>query len=284
MSKLDPFGILGISSDSEMSVIKAAYRMKLGLLKPDSDELDDGTQLSELEWAYSELSDAKKRNEYRAIWVKKNAMIFEYMEARADESEVNLEYEGKSDVWSVLLSTGLFLFMIGAIGYGLYLVGAVRTNEEYGGDYRPAINKSEASAALEISIVATDIPEISFMHTATVEALKMTATDEALIMYSDSLTSTNYARTLPTATPTMVLVRACPNAISVNVRTGPSTAYSVLGQLLQGDCIIISGRNEDNSWLVITESTRPSMNEGWVSSELMDMEGLGDYLKVIYLD
>mgnify|MGYP001360505642 CR=1 FL=1 len=216
-----------------------------------------------------------------------NAVPSEANEARPDEGKVNLNREnneGKSDVWSVLLSTGLFLMMIGAIGYGLYLVGAVRSTDEYGYEDRDYMNDREVSATLEISMIVTDMSVISLMHTATVEALKVTATHESLIIYSDGLTATNHAKNMPTPTPTMVLVQACPNAVSVNVRTGPSTAYSALGQILKGDCITINGRNEDGSWLIITDSPRPSMNNGWVSSELMDMKESGEYLEIIYLD
>ena len=287
MSELNPFEILGISSDSEMSVIKAAYRMKVDLLKSGLAELDDGISQSELEWAYRELSDIKKRNIYRANLVKMNIMPSEANEARPEVGKVNLDREDnkdKSDVWSVFLSTGLFLMMIGAIGYGLYFVGAVRSTDEYGYEDRHYMNESEVSATLEMSMVVTDMSVVSLIHTATVEALKVTATHESLIIYSDGLTATEHAKNMPTPTPTMVFVQACPNAVSVNVRTGPSTAYSALGQILRGDCITISGRNEDSSWLIITDSPRPSMNDGWVSSELMDMKGSGEDLEIIYLD
>jgi hypothetical protein len=270
-----------------MSVIKAAYRMKVDLLKSGLEDLDDGISQSELEWAYSELADVKKRNIYRANLEKVNAMPSEASEARPDAGKMDLnrkDDERKNDVWSVLLSTGLFLMMIGAIGYGLYLVGAVRSTDEYGYEDRQNMNRREVSATLEMSVVVTDMPVISLMHTATVEALKVTATHESLVIYSDGLTATNHAKNMPTPTPTMVLVQACPNAVSVNVRTGPSTAYSALGQILMGDCITITGRNEDSSWLIITDSPRPSMNDGWVSSELMEMKGSGEDLEIIYLD
>ena len=164
----------------------------------------------------------------------------------------------------------------------MYFVGAVRNADDYFENSDSVIEPIESSVTP--SVLTTEIPEISIMHTATVEALKATATREALLDYSAGLTATNYAINMPSATPTEVLVRACPNAVSVNIRTGPSTSYTILGQLLKGDCVVVYGRNEESSWYVITESPRPSMNDGWVSSELIDMDTSGAELEVIYLD
>ena len=284
MAEKDPFEILGISVDSEMSVITAAYIMKVDICKSD---FKDNAMLADVEWAYAELLDAKLRNEHRLRKVKGSDMSLATNEEVIDEDKGYREHmntDDKNGVWSVLLSTGLFLLMVGAIGYGLYYVGAVRTNEGYEAESRQYLDNSNSTATLEIAIIATDIPAISKMHTATVEALKVTATHESLLMYSEGLTATNYAMKMPSATPTKVLFQACPNAVSVNVRTGPSTSYRALGQLLQGDCVTVLGRNEDNSWIVVTDSPRPSLNEGWVSIKLMDMESDGEELEVIYLD
>ena len=284
MNERDPFEILGINVDSAMSVITAAYKMKVDICKSGSDDLEI---LPEIEWAYAELTDAKLRNEYRLGKGKGRDMSFDTNDKSIGEVEVHMKHEnndGKNGVWSILLSTGLFFLMVGAIGYGLYYVGAVRTDEGYEGESRQYLDNSKADATLEIPIVATDIPEISKMHTATVEALKVTATHESLIMYSEGLTATNYTMKMPRPTPTRVLIQACPNAISVNVRTGPSTSYSALGQLLQGDCVTVQGRNEDDSWVIITDSPRPSLNDGWISIKFMDMENSGEELEIIYVD
>ena len=283
ISERDPYQILGISYDSEMSVIEAAYKMQISAFEVGTDSPEDTKLLNEIKWAYSELSDAKKRNEYRINKIKMTDTSADRSEIGSDEHPVDGQTLGKSEVWSVVLSTGLFLFMIGAIGYGLYFVGAARNSEEYYTDRRQIVDTTEVSDAFQ-SETATEMPKVSIMHTGTVEALKITATHEALVMYSERLTATNYARTMPSVTPTSVIVRGCPNAVSVNVRTGPSTAYTALGQLLKGDCVVVYGRNEDSSWFVITDSPRASLNDGWISSEVMDMDSLGDKLEIIYLD
>ena len=287
MFERDPYEILGINHDSEMSVIEAAYKMQISAFTIDSGTPEDTKLLDEIKWAYKELSDAKKRNEYRIIKNKMKDTLSNKTEIKSeigsDEYQADGQTGGKSEVWSVILSTGLFLFMIGAIGYGLYFVGAVRSNDDYYADKRQIVETTEVSDALQTED-ATEMPKVSIMHTGTVEALKVTATHEALVVYSEGLTATNYARTMPSVTPTSVLVQGCPSAVSVNVRTGPSTAYTALGQLLKGDCVVVYGRNEDSSWFVITESPRPSLNDGWISSEVMDMDSSGDKLEVVYLD
>jgi len=279
----DPYEILGISHDSETSVIEAAYKMQISALEGESSEPEDAKLLDEIKWAYDELCDAKKRTEYRISKINMTGTSPRSPDVDSDEQPADVQTEGNSEVWSVILSTGLFLFMIGAVGYGLYFVGAARNSEEYYTDRRQVADATEVSGTLQ-SEAATEIPEVSIMHTGTVEALKITATHEALVVYSEGLTATNYARIMPSVTPTSVIVQGCPNAVSVNVRTGPSTAYTALGQLLQGDCVVVYGRNEDSSWFVITDSPRPSLNDGWISSEVMDMDSSGDELEIIYLD
>jgi len=287
MFERDPYEILGINHDSEMSVIEAAYKMQISAFEIDSGAPEDAKLLDEIKWAYKELSDAKKRNEYRIIKSKMKDKLSNSPEIESkidsDEYQADGRTGDKNEVWSVILSTGLFLVMIGAIGYGLYFVGAVRSSEEYYADKRQVVDATEVNDAIQ-SEDATEMPAVSIMHTGTVEALKATATHEALVVYSEGLTATNYARTMPSATPTSVLVQGCPSAVSVNVRTGPGTAYTALGQLLKGDCVVVYGRNEDSSWFVITESPRPSLNDGWISSEVMDMDSSGNELEVIYLD
>ena len=279
----DPYEILGISHDSEMSVIEAAYKIQIAAFEVESSDPEDAKLLDEIKWAYGELCDAKKRNEYRINRISMIDTSPDRADVGSDEHPIDVRTGGKSEVWSVILSTGLFLFMIGAIGYGLYFVGAARNSEEYYTDRRQIVDTTEVSDTFQ-SETATEMPKVSIMHTGTVEALKITATHEALVMYSEGLTATNYARTMPSVTPTSVIVRGCPNAVSVNVRTGPSTAYTALGQLLQGDCVVVYGRNEDSSWFVITDSPRASLNDGWISSEVMDMDSSGDELEIIYLE
>lgn len=283
MFERDPYEILGISHDSEMSVIFAAYKMQISAFEGEYNGPEDAKFLDEIKWAYDELRDAKKRNEYRIKRINMIGASGDSVDVGSDEQATDVQTEGKSEVWSVILSTGLFLFMIGAIGYGLYFVGAARDSEEYYTNRRQAADATDVSGTLQFE-TATEIPEVSIMHTGTVEALKVTATHEAVVVYSEGLTATNYARTMPSVTPTSVIVQGCPNAVSVNIRKGPSTEYTALGQLLQGDCVVMYGRNEDSSWFVITDSPRPSLNDGWVSSEVMDMDSSGDELDIIYLD
>ena len=129
MNNRDPYDILGISSDSEMSVIKAAFIKLVESLETNSGNTGDNILRSELEWAYSELSDPNKRNEYRNKKGSIDNSVRDISEIVSDIEHPTIEVENKNELWSVLLSTGIFLLMIGTIGYGLYFVGAARSDK-----------------------------------------------------------------------------------------------------------------------------------------------------------
>ena len=55
----------------------------------------------------------------------------------------------------------------------------------------------------------------------------------------------------------------------VNVRSGPDTAYTVLGVVTPDDSLDITGKIEDGSWLRLNFNGQ----EGWVLADLMDVNG-----------
>ncbi|MBZ0284696.1 MAG: SH3 domain-containing protein [Anaerolineae bacterium] len=55
----------------------------------------------------------------------------------------------------------------------------------------------------------------------------------------------------------------------INVRSGPSTRYTKLGQLGIGDAVDITGRLADGTWLRINFNGQ----EGWVSEALVEVTG-----------
>lgn len=55
----------------------------------------------------------------------------------------------------------------------------------------------------------------------------------------------------------------------VNVRSGPGTQYTVLGQVRPGDALDITGRTADNRWLRVNFNGQ----EGWVSAALFSVTG-----------
>jgi len=55
----------------------------------------------------------------------------------------------------------------------------------------------------------------------------------------------------------------------VNVRSGPGTPYTVLGQARQGDALDITGRTADSRWLRMNFNGQ----EGWGSAALFDVTG-----------
>jgi uncharacterized protein YraI len=55
----------------------------------------------------------------------------------------------------------------------------------------------------------------------------------------------------------------------VNVRSGPGTQYTILGQVRSGDALDITGRTENNQWLRVNFNGQ----EGWVSAALFTVTG-----------
>tara|TARA_Y100001970_G_scaffold126057_1_gene155921 strand:- start:528 stop:1421 length:894 start_codon:yes stop_codon:yes gene_type:complete len=284
----NPFDILDISYDSGMKVIDAAYKMNLEVLN-DYKGTDVYDKLrDEVEWAYWMLCDAANRSRFRMdkisdkdINVDPNEILDEdLLEMSEDESE---KYLGSSNkILSVVLSTGLLVLMVGAVGYALYFVGAVPESRIDESDNSSVSMITTEENVRNNAVVSTELPEVSVGHTATVVALKETATHEALLDYSNSLTATSVSRNAPTFTPTAVLRKGCIDVTSVNVRSGPGTSYKILGQLLMDDCAVIVGRNEEGTWLNILDTPRASLDDGWVSIDLIIVEGEVKDIGVIY--
>ncbi len=55
----------------------------------------------------------------------------------------------------------------------------------------------------------------------------------------------------------------------VNVRSGPGTEYTILGQARSGDALDITGRTADNRWLRVNFNGQ----EGWASATLFSVTG-----------
>ncbi len=79
----------------------------------------------------------------------------------------------------------------------------------------------------------------------------------------------------PTATPEGVY--GIVDTFRLNVRTGPSTNYDVLGQLAAGDVVFPVGANRDFSWLVIPFRG----TTGWVAAYLLELQGDLNQLPII---
>lgn len=75
--------------------------------------------------------------------------------------------------------------------------------------------------------------------------------------------------------PTAVPPSATPSAprgvttIGLNVRSGPSTLYPVIGAFLAGSDVELVGRNQDSSWWVVPFGSR----QGWISAQFVTATG-----------
>lgn len=66
------------------------------------------------------------------------------------------------------------------------------------------------------------------------------------------------------------LVTATISADRVNMRTGPGLQYSVLGQVNDGDRLIVRGLSSDNVWLLLEDGNGILV---WVSGTYADVDG-----------
>ncbi len=90
----------------------------------------------------------------------------------------------------------------------------------------------------------------------------------AQVWVSDTLTgwvNSQYVAVIvppPANTPPSGSYNAIVNAVSLNVRSGPSTFYGVIGKLTSGTAVNLVGRTADNTWVVVNA---PGGLQGWVS-------------------
>lgn len=281
MDKRNPFTILDIAPGTESSVIEAAYLMLASQVTGIGSTEKELGALAEIEWAYKELKDPELRLEH----YRRHSRNTDGEELQTDSGEGDKPNETKGR-WqtaaSVLVSAALFCGMLGAIGYGLYLVGAVRPEVA---DGKLTGSGSDIVVAGTVTNGPSELGNQTMYigHTATVESLRATATRMAVGEQKAGLTATVEMAQLA-LTPEPVLLRACPNVASVNVRTGAGTGYKAIGYILEGDCVNAIGRNGDGDWLVIQNAPRPSSDGGWVSATLMTIEGEADALPEIEAD
>jgi TolB protein len=79
---------------------------------------------------------------------------------------------------------------------------------------------------------------------------------------------TSFATPSPTALgPSRVEGRV--TAYGLNVRTGPGTAYPVIGGLSLGDAVEVMGKNANGDWLQIAYNGQ----EGWIAAAYVDLTG-----------
>ena len=108
-----------------------------------------------------------------------------------------------------------------------------------------------AGLAIVLAIVACNMPAATPQAQAPAEAntLAAPAVVEAAVSDVPSATSTSVPPTVaPTATQCVPMATANTN---VNVRTGPDTAYDVIGFLPTGGTAPIAGQNDNHTWWYI---------------------------------
>jgi SH3 domain-containing protein len=65
---------------------------------------------------------------------------------------------------------------------------------------------------------------------------------------------------------------------AVNLRSGSAQSYATIGQVYNGECFAVIGRNSNNSWL---EIRLPSGRIGWILANLTQFQGELDAVPVV---
>jgi spore germination protein YaaH/SH3-like domain-containing protein len=148
-------------------------------------------------------------------------------------------------------------------------VNEARPLDASGFSYTPP--QSEGDVQFKVSIADSG----KMLASAPVFSLVMaTATPEATP--TPAATPTPEATPTPAATPTPDFAFVVPNQ-TVNLRSGPGTAYSRIGQAAAGQTYRILGKNQDGSWWQIQ---LPDGAEAWIVGNLVQARGPIDQVEV----
>jgi tetratricopeptide (TPR) repeat protein/uncharacterized protein YraI len=143
--------------------------------------------------------------------------------------------------------------------------------------YSLLINR--ADAAVKAGDLASAISDYQKAQTVAVSDHTSAIEGEA---YAKAVTPTPTPRPTATLQPTTVPSTSTPSAVVraglVNMRSGPSTIYPVIGQVGTNRPLAITARNADGSWLRVccaaaSATTTETREQGWIASALVEVRG-----------
>ncbi len=178
------------------------------------------------------------------------------------------------------LAVGTALTAVGRTADGRML--SVRTDEGATGWVMTNSVVAFNTRSLPVAGDAADEESAETMASATVAEQAAAATTTPLpptVTAPPTATATATATPLPTATPTQAM-RPTPNAEGrttaqvamsgsrLNIRSGPSTEFPIIGKALPREIFVAQGRNGDSSWVQI-EVADIEGGFGWVTARLV---------------
>jgi uncharacterized protein YraI len=129
--------------------------------------------------------------------------------------------------------------------------------------------------------LATDLYVVSMLNrdpTASANVLMALSAAPSLTLGAASSSATAEP-TVVTPQPTSATAQQCMAdviAISVNVRSGPGTAYSILGYAAQKSQLPVGGTNQVGGWWLV----QASFGAGWISASTAQLSGTCENLTV----
>jgi uncharacterized protein YraI len=96
-------------------------------------------------------------------------------------------------------------------------------------------------------------------------------------------TSTPEASATPTSTSTPILAQCSPTILAntdANVRSGPDTAYGIVGYLPKGGTLPVAGRNDANSWWYVQFAGGPG-GYAWISGSVVTASCIPTVVQIV---
>lgn len=133
-----------------------------------------------------------------------------------------------------------------------------------------------------VSIIPTRTPLPTFTPTSAADVAIIIPTPTDTPMPTDTPVPTEPPAPTDTPEPTATPIPAVKVSVgqTVNVRSGPGTAYPRIGQVDAGQSFEVIGRNNDGSWVQINYSD----GQGWVIVSLAQVEGDVNSVAVVQVD
>ena len=175
------------------------------------------------------------------------------------------------------LSTEIIVAIVGLLGVGITAYFSyLQTTAPY--RYEKQATETAEARLTRIALLATSTAtKVPATRTPTVTAA-VVATKTATLTETLVDMPTKTASRTPSVTPTKKGrpegLRYCINAYSVNVRVGPSTQYTVFGNLRGEDCLYFDAANMEGTWLRISPNQPEEFADleyGWVYIELLGL-------------
>lgn len=142
------------------------------------------------------------------------------------------------------------------------------------------LGRAKPAGGAAVSLIPTRTPLPTFTPTSAADVAIIIPTPTETAVPTNTPVPTEAPAPTNTPEPTAVPAVKVNVNQTVNVRSGPGTAYPRVGQVDAGQSLEVTGRNDDGSWVQINYSD----GQGWVIVSLIQPEGDVNSVGVVQVD